>query len=151
MLEIFKTIAIGCDQGGFELKQFIISKLSKYDVVIKDFGSYSTESIDYPDVAHPLSRAVSKNEFSVGILICGSGNGVCMTANKYSNIRAALSWNTEIAKLARQHNNANIICLPGRFLSEEEGWEIVKMFLSTEFDGGRHERRIEKISNDIIK
>ncbi|MFW5726919.1 MAG: RpiB/LacA/LacB family sugar-phosphate isomerase [bacterium] len=113
---------------------------------VRDFGPSSEASVDYPDFAHPLAEAVSKGECSLGILICGSGNGVAITANKHADIRAALCWNTELAALARQHNNANVLCLPARFISRELAVELAEIFLSTEFEGGRHEKRVAKIS-----
>lgn len=145
MVEKTKNLALGCDQGGYELKEYIKSKLSESGYSIHDVGTFSAESVDYPDVAHPLASAVNKGEFPLGILICGSGNGVCMTANKYAGIRAALCWNTELARLARQHNDANILCLPGRFITQDEALSAVMAFLETDFEGGRHQVRIEKI------
>ena len=114
---------------------------------MKDFGTHSTESVDYPDMIHPLATAIEKGEFPLGIILCGSGNGAQMTANHHHNVRAALCWNVELAKLARQHNDANIMSLPGRFIGKELAWEMVQAFLSTEFEGGRHIRRVEKIEN----
>lgn len=140
-----KTLALGADHGGYELKEFVKIKLTESGYSVNDFGTISAESIDYPDVAHPLASAVNKGEFPLGILICGSGNGVCMTANKYAGIRAALCWNTELARLARQHNDANILCLPGRFITQDEALSAVMAFLETDFEGGRHQVRIEKI------
>jgi ribose 5-phosphate isomerase B len=138
-------IAIGGDHAGFEYKKTIISTLeNKYE--IKDFGSFSDESTDYPDYVHPLSSAVEAGEYDLGIVICGSGNGVAITANKHQQIRCALCWNTELAALARQHNNANVLAIPARFISLEEAQEIIKTFLETEFEGGRHSRRIDKIA-----
>jgi ribose 5-phosphate isomerase B len=138
-------IAIGGDHAGFDYKQEIIKLLVSRDIEVKNFGAFSTESVDYPDYAHPLSEAVSQGEFDFGILICGSGNGVCMVANKYQNIRAALCWNEELISLAREHNNANILCLPARFISLEEAKKFIQVFLDTKFEGGRHERRTNKI------
>ena len=138
-------IAIGVDHAGFDYKQEIIKLLVSRDIEVKNFGAFSTESVDYPDYAHPLSEAVSQGEFDFGILICGSGNGVCMVANKYQNIRAALCWNEELISLAREHNNANILCLPARFISLEEAKKFIQVFLDTKFEGGRHERRTNKI------
>ena len=139
-----KKIAIGGDHAGFELKNFV-RDLLKENHDVTDFGPLTNESVDYPDFAHPLSQAIEKGEFDLGILICGSGNGVCMTANKHKGIRAALAWNEELAALARQHNNANILCLAGRFIEKELAEKIVKAFLEAEFQGGRHERRVNKI------
>jgi ribose 5-phosphate isomerase B len=141
-----KKIAIGGDHAGFEFKQLIIEHLTALGFDVKDFGTYSSDSTDYPDYAHPVSLAVKKGEFEKGILICGSGNGVAMTANKHDGIRAAICWNTELSKLARQHNDANILCLPARFISIHLGRNIVDEFINTSFDGGRHQRRIQKMS-----
>ncbi|MEO1053888.1 MAG: ribose 5-phosphate isomerase B [Bacteroidota bacterium] len=141
-----KNIAIGGDHAGFEYKAQIISALEEEGHQVKDFGTYSIESTDYPDYAHPLAEAVEKGEFNQGILICGSGNGVAMTANKHQGIRAALCWEDELAALARQHNNANVICIPARFVSIALAKQMTKTFLSTDFEGGRHERRVGKIS-----
>lgn len=138
-------IAIGSDHAGFERKQSVLKYLQDQGIEYRDFGSYSDESNDYPDYAHPLAQAVSDGEFDLGITLCGSGNGINMTANKHSGIRSAICWMPEIAALARQHNNANICALPARFITDEQAIEIVKIFLSTEFEGGRHIRRINKI------
>jgi len=138
-------IAIGCDHAGFVLKEDLRSKLQEAGYQVKDFGTYSLESVDYPDYVHPLATSVEKKENDFGILICGSANGVAMTANKHPNIRAAIAWNDEVAALARQHNNANIICLPARFIEEPKAEEMVRIFLNTAFEGGRHTRRVEKM------
>jgi ribose 5-phosphate isomerase B len=138
-------IAIGCDHAGYEAKKIIIDYLHQKQIEYNDFGTYSDQSVDYPDYAHLVAEAVEKDFFEKGILICGSGQGVNMTANKHNGIRSALCWNKEIATLSRQHNNANILCLPGRFLSEHEIIEIVEAFLHTSFEGGRHANRIQKI------
>jgi ribose 5-phosphate isomerase B len=145
MVDKSKTLALGCDQGGYELKEYIKIKIAESGYSVRDFGTFTPESIDYPDVAHPIALAVENGQYPVAILICGSGNGVCMTANKHAAIRAALCWNTEIARLARQHNDANILCLPGRFISQYEALSAVMAFLTTEFEGGRHKIRIDKI------
>ena len=145
MVDKSKTLALGCDQGGYEMKEYIKIKLAESGYSVRDFGSYSADSIDYPDVAHPVAAAVNSGQYTMAILVCGSGNGVCMTANKYAGIRAALCWKTELAQLARQHNDANILCLPGRFISEYEALSAVMAFLTTEFEGGRHKTRIDKI------
>jgi ribose 5-phosphate isomerase B len=145
MFDKSKTLAIGCDQGGYTLKEFLKIKLAESGYSVRDFGSYSADSIDYPDMAHPVASAVNNGQFPMALLICGSGNGVCMTANKYAGIRAALCWNTEIARLARLHNDANILCLPGRFISESEALTALMVFLTTDFEGGRHKTRIGKI------
>ncbi len=140
-----KKIAFACDHAGFKLKEFLKEKLSEDNYIIKDFGTFSDESTDYPDYAHPLAFAVEKKEYDFGISICGSGNGINMTVNKHAGIRSALCWNEEISELARLHNDANICALPARFISEEEALKIVTVFLSTDFEGGRHIKRINKI------
>ncbi|MFM6976677.1 MAG: ribose 5-phosphate isomerase B [Sphingobacteriaceae bacterium] len=137
-------IAIGADHAGFEYKQLVIQHLSNFD--IKDFGTHSAESVDYPDFAHPVASAVESGEFQLGILICGSANGVAITANKHAGIRAAICWTVELAQLARMHNNANILCLPARFISSETAFQITDQFLNTPFEGGRHANRVNKIS-----
>ena len=141
-----KIIPIGADHAGFELKARIISYLTEKGYEMKDFGCYSTDSIDYPDFGHPVAQMVEENTGMLGILICGSGNGISMTANKHQGVRSALCWKKELAQLARQHNDANIITLPARFISEEEGIEMIDIFLSTEFEGGRHQNRVNKIA-----
>ena len=140
-----KILPIGCDHAGFELKTKIIARLKEQGYVIDDKGCYSTDSIDYPDFAHPVANEVENNPGTLGILLCGSGNGINMTANKHQGIRAALCWTPEIAKLAREHNNANILTLPARFLDDQTAFEIVDVFFSTDFEGGRHQKRVEKI------
>jgi ribose 5-phosphate isomerase B len=137
-------IAIGSDHAGFEYKEMLRSYLADYEV--KDFGTYSMESADYPDFAHPVASAVESTEFTFGILVCGSANGVAITANKHQQIRAAISWLNEIALLARQHNNANVLCIPARFVSEELAKEMTTTFLHTPFEGGRHQNRVSKMS-----
>ncbi len=139
-------VPIGSDHAGFDLKNYIIEKMSSFYNFI-DYGTYSNESMDYPDVAHPLARDINDNKYSKGILLCGSGNGVCMTANKYINVRAALCWNEELTVLARQHNDANILCIPARFVTKEAVEKMIAKFFSTSFEGGRHITRIEKIKN----
>lgn len=141
-----KLIPIGADHAGFKLKAKIISLLLSKGYEVKDFGCYSEESIDYPDYGHPVASMIEQNEGMLGILICGSGNGINMTANKHQGVRSALCWKREIAELARQHNNANIIALPARFISEDEALEMVELFLSTEFERGRHALRVDKIA-----
>jgi len=139
-------IAICSDHAGYELKQIINKYLQdKNPVAYKDFGAYSSESSDYPDYAHPMAYAVENGEFDFGISICGSGNGISMTVNKHKGIRAALCWNTEIASLARKHNNANVLSLPARFVSTEEAIQMIDVFFSTDFEAGRHQARIDKI------
>lgn len=139
-------IAIGCDHAGFEYKELIKQQLTDMGWKVEDKGTYSADSTDYADYAHPVANMITRNEAAAGVLICGSGNGICMTANKHTGIRAALCWNEELASLARQHNNANVICLPARFVDIELAKKMVNTFLSTEFEGGRHERRVEKIN-----
>ncbi len=140
-----QIIPIGADHAGFQLKETIIKHLTAQGKLLEDFGCHSEESIDYPDYAHPVASKVEANDGMLGILICGSGNGINMTANKHQGIRSALCWKKEIAELARQHNDANILVLPARFLSESEALEIVDVFFSTDFEGGRHQKRIDKI------
>ncbi|WP_316846104.1 ribose 5-phosphate isomerase B [Pedobacter psychrodurus] len=137
-------IAIGADHAGFEYKEILKDFLQDYEV--KDFGTYSESSVDYPDFAHPVAAAVESGEFIYGILLCGSANGVAITANKHQHIRAGLCWENEVASLVRKHNNANVLCIPARFVSEELAKEITTTFLTTEFEGGRHQNRVEKIS-----
>lgn len=139
-------IPIGCDHAGFEMKIQLIEFLESKGYEVKDHGCYSTDSIDYPDFAHPVANQVEENEGMLGILLCGSGNGINMTANKHQGIRAALCWKKEIAQLAREHNDANIITLPARFISLEEAKEMVDVFLNTSFEGGRHQKRVDKIA-----
>lgn len=141
-----QRIYIGGDHAAFEVKPKLSKYITKhYGLEVIDKGTFSAESVDYPDYAHQVADAVASDKDSLGILICGSGNGVCMAANKHKEIRAGLVWDTELAKLARQHNNANIICLPARFISYRKMISIVKAFLNTEFEGGRHQRRVDKI------
>ena len=140
-----KKIAIACDHAGFKLKQKIIEYLNEQGYIITDFGTFSDESVDYPDFVHPLAKAISNGEMERGIIICGTGNGVNMTANKYPKIRSALCWDNEIARLARSHNNANVIALPAKFITNDQAIQFLNIFLTTPFDGGRHQRRIEKI------
>ncbi|NCA22479.1 MAG: ribose 5-phosphate isomerase B [Crocinitomicaceae bacterium] len=139
-------VAIGSDHAGFDYKEQIKNFLSNHNVSFVDLGTLINESVDYPDYAHPVANAVENKEAAFGILICGSANGVAITANKHQDIRAALCWKTEIAALARQHNNANVICLPARFISIEEAIEMVDIFMKTSFEGGRHENRVNKIA-----
>lgn len=140
------TIAIGADHAGFEYKEILKKWLEKNGYKTKDFGAYGTESADYPDFAHPVAEAVEKKEFELGLLICGSANGVAITANKHQDIRAAICWNEELASLARQHNNANVLCLPARYVTVELAEKILDRFLHSSFEAGRHERRVSKIS-----
>lgn len=138
-------LAIASDHAGFELKQRLIEYLKEKGHSIKDFGTYSSESSDYPDFAHPMALAVENKEFDFGISLCGSGNGINMTANKHQGVRSALCWIPELASLARLHNNANVCSLPARFISFYLAKEIVDAFLTTDFEGGRHQRRIDKM------
>ncbi len=143
---MLKKIAIGADHAGFEYKNKISAFLQKEGYEIIDFGTYSADSVDYPDFAHPVALSVESGEVERGILVCGSGQGVCITANKHQGIRAALAWDPEIAKLSREHNNVNILCIPARFISENSAFECVDIFLKTQFEGGRHGNRVGKIS-----
>ena len=145
ILQAEKPIALCSDHAGYATKQAVIAYLEQAGIAYKDFGTYSEESCDYPDFAHPCAEAVESGECYPGIGICGSGEGVCMTLNKHQGIRAALCWRREVAALAREHNDANVLVMPGRFISNDEALEITKVFLNTEFAGGRHQRRIEKI------
>lgn len=138
-------IALASDHAGYALKQDVIAYLTDQGATTHDFGCYSTDSCDYPDFAHPMAVAVEKGEYDFGITICSTGNGICMTANKHQGIRAALCWDKDLARLARQHNNANVLGLPANFISREKAIELVQIFFSTDFEGGRHERRINKI------
>ncbi len=138
-------IPIASDHAGYEAKEIVKKILREHDITTIDYGTKSGESVDYPDFATLVAQAVNNGDHDMGILICGSGQGMCMTANKYPKVRAALVWNDEMAKLSRQHNNANILCLPGRYLNEDELRTIVASWLSSSFDGGRHQRRIDKI------
>ena len=138
------NISIGNDHAGVDHKNYIIKNLEeKYNIV--NHGTDDTNSVDYPDFAHPVSLDIDNRKSDFGVLICGSGNGVAMTANKYKKVRAALCWSEEIAKLAKQHNNANVVCIPARFISKEDALQIVRSFIDTKFEGGRHERRVNKI------
>jgi len=144
--DLSRPIAIGADHAGFEYKSVLIDLLQNKGLQVKDFGTHSKDSVDYPDFAHPVASAVESGEAGCGILICGSANGVAITANKHQGIRAAICWQNEIAQLARQHNNANIICIPARFVSTPQAEEMVNLFLTTAFEGGRHEKRVEKMA-----
>ena len=139
-------LALGSDHAGFAQKELLRTWLGAQGHEVTDFGTHSADSMDYPDVAHPLSAAVAGGEFELGLLLCGSANGVCITANKHPGVRAAIAWLPEVAALARQHNNANILCIPGRYVSEAETREIVLAFLDTDFEGGRHQQRVAKIN-----
>ena len=139
------TIAIGADHAGYQYKTAIRQYLESLGHQVLDFGTQSEDSVDYPDFIHPVANAIENGEAVFGIVLCGTGNGVAITANKHRDVRAALCWTTELSELARQHNNANVLALPARFVSEEEALEMVKVFLNTPFEGGRHQRRVEKI------
>ncbi len=141
-----KKISIGCDHAGFAHKDAIKKLLSSLDIEITDYGTNSPDSVDYPDFIHPVAADVEGNKADLGIILCGSGNGAAMTANKHQGIRAALCWQNDLASLARQHNDANILSIPVRFVSEDTALQMVKVFISTEFEGGRHQRRVDKIS-----
>jgi ribose 5-phosphate isomerase B len=138
-------IAIGADHAGFEYKETIIAHLAQLSWAVDNKGTYSIDSVDYPDFAHPVAAATETGLAAAGILVCGSGNGVCLTANKHAGIRAALCWTEELAALARQHNNANVLCIPARFVSLDVALKMVDVFLSTPFEGGRHQKRVDKI------
>ena len=139
------AIAIGCDHAGFDLKEKVKDHLAGLGIRVEDFGTYTADSVDYPDFAHQVASSVENGEFPNGILICGSANGVAMSANKHKGVRAAICWSSEITELARLHNDANILCLPARFISEGEALDFTGIFLNTAFEGGRHERRVNKI------
>lgn len=140
-----EKVIIASDHAGFRLKEKLVRWLISNRYEVKDLGCFSEDSVDYPDYAHPLALAVEKGDFDYGITICGSGNGISMASNKHQKIRSAVCWNEEISRLARSHNDANVCALPGRFISETEAISIVKTFLTTAFEGGRHRRRIDKI------
>jgi ribose 5-phosphate isomerase B len=142
-------ICIGADHGGFEIKQALQDWLVSKSITVKDYGINSGESVDYPVYAHEVSKAIQKGEYEFGILVCGSGQGMAITANKYDKVRAALCWDKAIAALARQHNNANILVLPGRFISEVQAIEIAETFLSAKFEGGRHQKRVGMITQNL--
>lgn len=144
--DLSKPIAIGADHAGYEYKNAIADLLRNKGYEVKDFGTNSPDSVDYPDFAHPVANAVESEEAGCGILICGSANGVAITANKHQGIRAAICWQTDLARLAREHNNANIICIPARFVDLSLAEEMVNLFINTKFEGGRHEKRVMKIA-----
>jgi ribose 5-phosphate isomerase B len=144
--DMSKPVAIGCDHAGFNYKEDLISFLEGKGIAFHDFGTYSTDSVDYPDFAHPVASSVEKGESAFGILLCGSANGVAITANKHQGIRAAICWGDELAQLARLHNNANIICIPARFVREGDAEKMVNTFMETAFEGGRHQNRVSKIA-----
>lgn len=141
-----KKIGIGGDHAGFEYKTKLVEVLKNQGYDVKDYGPHSEESVDYADFIHPLADGVESGEFDFGVAICGSGNGVCMTANKHAGVRAALVWNDDLAVLARSHNDANVVCIPARFVDYELAEKMVSTFLNTDFEGGRHQRRVDKIA-----
>ena len=149
VIDIKKPVAIGADHAGFHYKEFVADLLRSRGLEVKDFGAHSADSVDYPDFAHPVADAVESGEAQWGVLICGSANGVAITANKHQGIRAALCWTEEVAQLARQHNNANVICIPARFVSQLVAETMVTAFIETPFEGGRHENRVNKIACSI--
>lgn len=143
--DLKKPVALGSDHAGFDIKEDLISYLEAKGITYKDFGTHSTDSVDYPDFAHPVANAVESGEHAFGILVCGTANGVAITANKHKGIRAALCWGEEIAKLVREHNDANIICIPGRFVRNGDAEKMLQVFMTTDFEGGRHQLRVEKM------
>jgi ribose 5-phosphate isomerase B len=145
LFDLTKPIAIGADHAGFEYKQQLITWLHEKGLQVKDFGTHSADSVDYPDFAHPVANAVESGEAGLGILVCGSANGVAITANKHAGVRAAIAWQDELASLARQHNAANILCIPARYVSLDTAKTMTGLFLETPFEGGRHENRVNKI------
>ncbi|HAC26188.1 MAG TPA: ribose 5-phosphate isomerase B [Cytophagales bacterium] len=146
MNDVKPTVALGADHAGYALKEVLRKKLEQYGYHLRDFGTNNGDSVDYPDFARPVAVAVEKGEFDLGLLICGSANGVAMTANKRPGIRAAICWTEELGALAREHNNANVLCLPARFIDEALAEKILIKFLTTSFEGGRHQRRVDKIA-----
>jgi ribose 5-phosphate isomerase B len=144
--DLTKPIAIGSDHAGYDYKEELISFLEGKEIPFKDMGTHSKDSVDYPDFAHPVAQAVESGEAAFGILLCGTANGVAITANKHQGIRAAICWGEEIAKLVREHNDANIICIPCRFVREGDAEKMVHIFMTTAFEGGRHKNRVEKIA-----
>jgi ribose 5-phosphate isomerase B len=144
--DLSKPIAIGSDHAGYDYKEDLISFLEGKGLQFKDFGTHTKDSVDYPDFAHPVASAVESGEYAFGILLCGTANGVAMSANKHQHIRAAICWGEEITQLVRQHNDANIICIPARFVREGDAEKMVTIFMTTDFEGGRHGRRVDKIA-----
>jgi len=151
MFDFSQDIPIGCDHAGFRLKAYLLQNLSSGGYCFRDFGTFSEESVDYPDFVHPVAKAINEGIYQRGIILCGSGNGVSIVANKYPQVRSAVCWTNDIARLSRLHNDANIIALPARFISPEEALNLVKIFFTTDFEGGRHERRVQKIPVPIKK
>lgn len=140
-------LAIACDHAAYELKEYLKAELSSEGYCFEDFGCYSSERVDYPDHIHPLAQAIEEGKFALGIIACGSGNGAAITANKHVGVRAAMAWNTELAALGRQHNDANVLSLSARFIAKEYALEIARAFLNAEFEGDRHTERVKKISS----
>ena len=140
-----KKIGIACDHAAYELKEFLVGYLASKGFEVKDFGTHSEESCDYPDFAHALGEAIDNGELERGVALCGSGEGISMTLNKHQSVRAALCWIPEIAKLSRQHNNSNVLCMPARFITNDEALEMLNIWLETEYEGGRHQRRLDKM------
>jgi ribose 5-phosphate isomerase B len=149
MLDFPKKVAIGSDHAGFGMKKYLVDNLSSEGHSLQDYGTVSEESVDYPDFIHPLAKAIDNGTFVKGIIICGTANGAAMTANKYPGVRAAVCWNEQIVILSRQHNDANILALPARFISNEDALNFARIFLNTAFQGGRHEKRVRKISDTL--
>ncbi|MBK8954539.1 MAG: ribose 5-phosphate isomerase B [Saprospiraceae bacterium] len=139
-------ISIGSDHAGYEVRQMVVSQLEQQGIEVNDYGTFSADSVDYPDFIHPVGQDIDRGLVDFGIVICGSGNGAAMTANKHPLVRCALCWNTELAALARQHNNANVLGIPARFVSTDMAMQMVQIFLNTGFEGGRHQKRVDKIS-----
>ena len=146
MFDKTKKLPIACDHGAFEMKEFLKEQLIANGYQVEDMGTYSDASVDYPDMIHPLAKAINDGVYSMGIILCGSGNGAQITANKYLKVRAGLCWTVEQAQLTRMHNDANIMSIPGRFVEKDLAWEMLQAFLNTDFEGGRHIGRVEKIS-----
>jgi ribose 5-phosphate isomerase B len=146
MIQIKDIIAIGCDHAGFCMKEYLLKTLQPKGYNFRDYGTFSENSVDYPDFIHPLAKDINDGTIKWGIIICGSGNGVAMTANKYPNVRAALCWNEQIVKLSRMHNDSNVIALPARFIDKDDAVKFITLFFITDFEGERHERRVKKIS-----
>jgi len=144
--DLTKPIAIGCDHAGFEYKEALLSFFGEEGIAYKDYGTYSKDSVDYPDFSHPVASAVEDGDAAFGILLCGSANGVAITANKHQGVRAAICWAEELASLARQHNNANVICIPCRFVEETTAKKMAILFMNTAFEAGRHQNRVDKIA-----
>jgi ribose 5-phosphate isomerase B len=144
--DLTKPVAVGSDHAGFDYKEDLISFLEAKGLPFTDYGTHSTDSVDYPDFAHPVASAVEEGRAAFGILVCGSANGVAITANKHQGVRAAVCWGEELAKLSRAHNNANIICIPARFVREGDAEKMVQWFIHTDFEGGRHQDRVSKIA-----